>query len=34
MHYHNFDNYKIDNNKINSLINNFFDNNNNKRKDK
>ena len=24
MYYYNFDDYKVDNNKINSLINNFF----------
>ena len=33
--YYNFNNYKIDNNKVNSSINNFFfNNNNNKRKNK
>ena len=30
MHYYNFNNYKVDNNKINSSINYFFNNNNNK----
>ena len=30
MHYYDFDDYKIDDNKINLLINNFFNNNNNK----
>ena len=34
MHYHDFDNHKIDDNKINSSINNFFNTNNKKRKDK
>ena len=30
MYYYDFNDYKIDNNKINSLINNFFNNNNDK----
>ena len=35
IYYYNFDDYKVDNNKINSSINNFFNNNNyNKRKSK
>ena len=29
MHYYNFDDYKVDDNKINLSINNFFNNNNN-----
>ena len=34
IYYYDFDDYKVDNNKINLSINNSFNNNNNKRKNK